>query len=450
MQSITSSLSSSSSFSFLSSSSSSSFTSSSSSSYFSSSFDSSSFSSSSSSLSSSSSSSCSSSLSSSSSDTLSSLSAWEWEYLNEEEDRLGNRTRHKNYIPRIALTSSLLSCWTKVFESGHEGAMITFTGLDFPSFNFLSVPFEVLYNTYTPWPDKVSDCGKLLRKRKYGVFNRPRSLDSRGCLALVLAHLRTRGCLIALGQKFGIIYTITCKYLRFGRRLFITVLKSIRGARIAMPCPEDVELFKTVVSSKYPMLHDVWFVVDGLKLTIAEPTIGHIQRRFYNGWTADHEVSSVLAFTPDGVIAACCLNQPGSWHDSIVAEYGNLFQKFENHCNLVGGRGVVDSAFSRRRYEFLIKSSQEAPVGADAATVALNRQATSLRQTAEWGMRAIQSSFPRLKDDIFYEEYNERYLLLLSVVHFYNFRVRYVGINQIRTVFLPHLDKSLSEYEQFY
>jgi hypothetical protein len=31
-----------------------------------------------------------------------------------------------------------------------------------------------------------------------------------------------------------------------------------------------------------------------------------------------------------------------------------------------------------------------------------HRQATSLRQSAEWGMRAIEGSFPRLKDKLFY------------------------------------------------
>ena len=35
-------------------------------------------------------------------------------------------------------------------------------------------------------------------------------------------------------------------------------------------------------------------------------------------------------------------------------------------------------------------------------------QATSMRQAAEWGMRAIQSSFPRLKDTFVYEETGER------------------------------------------
>jgi hypothetical protein len=55
-------------------------------------------------------------------------------------------------------------------------------------------------------------------------------------------------------------------------------------------------------------------------------------------------------------------------------------------------------------------------------------------------MRGLQGSFPQLKDRLIYEEHGERLLLLLTVVHLYNFCTQYVGINQIRYLFLPHLE----------
>ena len=94
------------------------------------------------------------------------------------------RSRRIRRIPRIALVDPNLSPWVKVYTSGSETAMITFTGLDYPTFNFLAVEFEVLYNMYTPY----SRNGKIILKRQVGRFRRPRSLDSRGCLALVLAY----------------------------------------------------------------------------------------------------------------------------------------------------------------------------------------------------------------------------------------------------------------------
>jgi hypothetical protein len=40
-----------------------------------------------------------------------------------------------------------------------------------------------------------------------------------------------------------------------------------------------------------------------------------------------------------------------------------------------------------------------------------------------------------------YEEYGEWLLVLLTIVHLYNFCARYVGINQIRSVFMPTLEQ---------
>ena len=60
------------------------------------------------------------------------------------------------------------------------------------------------------------------------------------------------------------------------------------------------------------------------------------------------------------------------------------------------------------------------------------RQATSMRQAAEWGMRAIQSSFPRLKDTFVYEETGERRIVMKMLCLLYNLRARTVGINRRR------------------
>jgi hypothetical protein len=61
------------------------------------------------------------------------------------------------------------------------------------------------------------------------------------------------------------------------------------------------------------------------------------------------------------------------------------------------------------------------------------QQATSMRQAAEWGMRAIQSSFPRLKDTFVYEDTGEHRILMKIVCLLYNLRARTIGINQTPT-----------------
>lgn len=67
------------------------------------------------------------------------------------------------------------------------------------------------------------------------------------------------------------------------------------------------------------------------------------------------------------------------------------------------------------------------------------RQATSARQASEWGMRAFQGTFPRMKDRFVYEEHGERKLMILTTILLFNFRARVVGISQILNSYMPHL-----------
>ena len=67
---------------------------------------------------------------------------------------------------------------------------------------------------------------------------------------------------------------------------------------------------------------------------------------------------------------------------------------------------VVDSAFKLQNAEFLIKSSQIYPD--DPQDLLHNRQAISVCQLSKWEMRRIQGKFPRLKDEIKYEEEGDR------------------------------------------
>ena len=141
---------------------------------------------------------------------------------------LEQRRRRDRRIPRIALQDPSASAWVKVYCSGSDSAMITLTNLDYPSFNYLAVKFEELYNLYTPY----SMNGRIKLKRQRARFRRPRSLDSRACLGLVLCFNRTRGSLHALSLLFGITSSVLSLYLKFGRRLLLKILKSEPGAKV--------------------------------------------------------------------------------------------------------------------------------------------------------------------------------------------------------------------------
>ena len=193
------------------------------------------------------------------------------------------------------------------------------------------------------------------------------------------------------------------------------------------------------IAERHPNLgrEKVWCTIDGLKLYLQAAPNCTIQERFYNGWTHDHYVTNVMVFCPDGTIAIAAFNCPGSFHDSTVAEYGDIYKKMEEMYNKYGGKCTADSAFREKDYPFLIKSSQD-PLTATGTTreevelnVRLQVEATSMRQSAEWGMRAVQSSFPRLKGRLLYEDKGERGMILHSTFLLYNLQTRLIGINQI-------------------
>jgi hypothetical protein len=66
-----------------------------------------------------------------------------------------------------------------------------------------------------------------------------------------------------------------------------------------------------------------------LKLMLEQSGDALIQEQFYNGWTHDHYVTSVVYFCLDGTILIVFCNIPGAVQDSQVADYGDIYNKLE-------------------------------------------------------------------------------------------------------------------------
>jgi len=187
--------------------------------------------------------------------------------------------------------------------------------------------------------------------------------------------------------------------------------------------------------------------MDGMKTPIQQANTTKQQAYFYNGWKHNHYVTSVFCFCPDGTIPIAYMNLPGSMHDSTIADWGQIYDKLENLFQTTGAVTCVDSAFRMKNVPYIIKSSQENRIG-DGDTIdevrrsiIKKRQATSMRQSSEWGMRALQSSFPRINDRMPYEQKGERRIAIKMMIYLYNLRARMVGINQIKNFFQPALDR---------
>ena len=95
---------------------------------------------------------------------------------------------------------------------------------------------------------------------------------------------------------------------------------------------------------------------------------------------------------------------------------------------------------------FLIKSAQNFNSANTPSEMLRLDQATSLRQAAEWGMRAIQSAFPRFYDRIKFERNGERAVYLSLLPLLYNYRLAKVGLNQICNVYCPNLSRDASYF----
>lgn len=356
------------------------------------------------------------------------------------------RQRRDRRIPRLALHHPQSSAWVQLLNSGNDQALITLTGLDFDTFKWLEGNFTQVYDNYSPF---VSPDGRLVPLNK--GRGRKRMMTGEDCLGLCLAWTRTRGAVYALQMIFGLTGTSVSAYLRFGRRILIKILQTDDYAKITIPSDEKIREYCNTIQQRHPALTNVWCTMDGLKLRLQAAGNNKIQGNFYNGWTHDHYVSAVFVFCPDGTIPICCYNVPGCVHDSKIAEWGNIYTKLESVYERTGSKCTVDSAFSLSNKPYLIKSSQGHPVEAqDLETYRqqreLNSQATSMRQAAEWGMRAIQSSFPRLKDRFIYEEFGERKIIMTMIILLYNLRARRVGINQIKNVYMPALNVDANAY----
>uniref|UniRef100_A0A7S4AMZ1 DDE Tnp4 domain-containing protein n=1 Tax=Pseudo-nitzschia australis TaxID=44445 RepID=A0A7S4AMZ1_9STRA len=256
-------------------------------------------------------------------------------------------------------------------------------------------------------------------------------MDAVGSLGLVLHWYRTRGSVArTISMVFGITASSAYLWVKFSRRVLLFVLQYQPTAKVCSPTAEEIQEYTNAIGAKYPALGDpkVWGAADGLKVMLQKSSDWSVQNQHYNGWTADTYINNVFVFAPDGRIRMCTINAPGSWHDSTMAEYG-IYDGLEELFNQHGVRVVVDSAFRLASQPFLIKSSQTDPDNTQG--IVLNRQATSLRQLSEWGMRMIQGSFPRLKERLRLEEFGERKIILHLTVLLYNHQASTARINQI-------------------
>ena len=222
-----------------------------------------------------------------------------------------------------------------------------------------------------------------------------------------------------------------------GRRVLLHALQDVPAAKVISPTAVEIEDYIDAIGCKYPIIGEerVWGACDGLKIRLQKSSNYAKQNINYNGYTKGTYINAVYVFAPDGRIRMCNINCPGSFHDSNMADYG-VYSKMKAVYDHHKGKVLCDSAFRLASAPYIIKSCQQENPALGQRGVLLNRQATSVRQFAEHGMRMIQGQFPRLKDPLLLEEFGERKVVLSLMILLYNYQTSRVGINQILNTFM--------------
>ena len=354
------------------------------------------------------------------------------------------RNRRRRSLNREVLLHPSLSPWMKLYSSGTDGSLITITGFDHPTFQYILDLFTPFFSAFTPWCSKQGggvDGLQYMRRNTNEKRGKKRMVTAAACLGLTLAWYRFRGAEFVLQGWFGFTGTQTNVWLRFGRRMLVKALRTEEAAIVRFPSNESIEEWKAIIQERHDKLHHVYCFADGLKLRFQACSGLSEQGMYYNGWQHGHYITNIFVFGATGRIIHCVVNVPGSVHDSTLCHWGGTYTLLQEAFQETGGVCCVDSAFLAGNVDYLIKSSQDLTKARDEEHLLQLKQATSLRQAAEWGMRSIQSAFPRMKDAILYEEKGERAVILKLLPLLYNIRLERVGLNQILNTYAPHLSK---------
>jgi hypothetical protein len=98
-------------------------------------------------------------------------------------------------------------------------------------------------------------------------------------------------------------------------RLLFKVLRDEDYVKVQIPSAEEITHYQDVIRLIFPALDGSWCIIP-----IQKPGDELKQNAYYNGWLHEYFVGCIFAFIPSGLVIACTLNAPGSWHDSFIAE----------------------------------------------------------------------------------------------------------------------------------
>jgi hypothetical protein len=243
-------------------------------------------------------------------------------------------------------------------------------------------------------------------------------------------------------------------------------LDGFTPARVSWPSPAHQTELAALVEARGPLLSHTFGFIDGKKLKMSglcskvcmlgvltiillqvqQPSNADLQNAMYNGWLHTVLVAGTIFFAADGCILWSKHNCPGSWNDSDTSLEFRSKLLDPALCPNTRMNVMSDSAFPCSvamvgRILTPLKEGKLERIQPELRSAArtLHNAITSVRQVAEWGMGSIQKVFSRLNLPLPYDQELRR-MRLNSLFRLANYRVRTVGISQIRTTFAGEMD----------
>ena len=169
----------------------------------------------------------------------------------------------RTYLTRADLPGDPLaeSAWAYLWSSQSDRAFITTMGVDVNTFQTILNRFTIKWGSETIPRGDVNSNGE--------PQPRWRSLDAAGCLGLILHYLNSTMPAYSLQQIFGITPAVCSRYLAVGLQHLLSVLKTMRQARIVWPSTEEaIKPYSNAIDQKFPLLRQCFGFINGLNLPV--------------------------------------------------------------------------------------------------------------------------------------------------------------------------------------
>jgi hypothetical protein len=212
--------------------------------------------------------------------------------------RIEQRHNSRNYLCRSDLPPNprFRTAWLALFDSRNDRAYITTMGFDVASFELIIR--SGFGQRWLSQPIPRNDAHSAGDSRPSA-----RSLDAWGALGLVLHYLNSTMREISLQQIFGVIPTTASRYITFGIDILLQTLRAMPEASIRWPrSQQEFQNNNELICARHPRLSGAFGSIDGLNLPTQTSNDPDIENSTYNGWLSEHFISSVIVFSPEGML----------------------------------------------------------------------------------------------------------------------------------------------------